>query len=291
MLQNTDPGDCTLSDLNLPYEALYIHLGLQEAISLPYDATEDEVLTREFVTGAFVATADYDVPGEMRGKRLKFGLTTSNGPGSVNKAPVHYFDVLPSEADLPVNEAIDVAMKRRINTLRKTLNIDDSKAAIWFNGFIEDTAILVKKSMPLIMNSLFSMEAMRDDAKLAAKLSMGNGTPQALVDKWIAAGESSKRQKLESTLFKEGHTVVKILGAGIPSSKELLGHSEHDGPRRSFWRSGHFREQAHGPRMSLRKRILIKPVLVNAHAIDPIDVDGHIYKIGGDIGRSKPRGP
>ena len=43
--------------------------------------------------------------------------------------------------------------------------------------------------------------------------------------------------------------------------------------------------------MSLRKRILIKPVLVNAHAVDPIDVDGHIYKIGGDSGRSKPRGP
>lgn len=287
MLQNTTHGDCTLADLHLPYHAQYIHLGLQESMSAPYDATENLVLTHEFVTGAFVATAQYDMPGEMQGNRIKFGLTTATALGRVNEAPTHYFDVLPSEAQLPVEQAIDAAMKRRIGSLRKALNVDEKLKESWFEGFVEDTANLIKKAMPMIMNTLFYMESMREEAKLA----LGNGTPDSLRAKWTASAGTGKRHKIESALFKEGHTVVKILGADIPTSAEVLGSSGSDGARRAHWRQGHFRQQACGPQMSIRKRILIKPVLVNAHGLDPMDVDGHIYKVGPEIDQSRPKGP
>src|SRR5262249_27702497 len=40
------------------------------------------------------------------------------------------------------------------------------------------------------------------------------------------------------------------------------------GPRRPHWRRGHWKMHAHGPGRSLRKRVFIKPVLVNRHLMD-----------------------
>ena len=40
-----------------------------------------------------------------------------------------------------------------------------------------------------------------------------------------------------------------------------------DGPRRPHWRRGHWKMQPYGPQRSLRRRLFIKPVLVNRHLL------------------------
>lgn len=52
-------------------------------------------------------------------------------------------------------------------------------------------------------------------------------------------------------------------------------------------RKGHWREQAHGPKLTLRKRVLIKPTFVKGHELtDPFQVKGHVYKAPRDPGPS-----
>lgn len=41
--------------------------------------------------------------------------------------------------------------------------------------------------------------------------------------------------------------------------------------------------QAHGPAMTLRKRIWVRPTVVNANKGDNTDVPGHIYVPGGNV--------
>jgi hypothetical protein len=50
-------------------------------------------------------------------------------------------------------------------------------------------------------------------------------------------------------------------------SRDLDCHSECTSTRRPHWRRGHWKMQAHGPSRSLRKRIFVKPVLVNHHML------------------------
>jgi hypothetical protein len=45
--------------------------------------------------------------------------------------------------------------------------------------------------------------------------------------------------------------------------RDLELHSESVSPRRPHWRRGHWKMHAHGPNRSLRKRIFVRPVLVN----------------------------
>jgi hypothetical protein len=42
----------------------------------------------------------------------------------------------------------------------------------------------------------------------------------------------------------------------------------HSIPRRPHWRRGHWKMHAHGPGRNLRRRLFIKPVLVNRHLMD-----------------------
>ena len=51
-------------------------------------------------------------------------------------------------------------------------------------------------------------------------------------------------------------------GADAPS-----GDGQADAPRRPHWRRGHWKMQACGPSLTQRKRLFIKPVLVNRHLL------------------------
>jgi hypothetical protein len=56
------------------------------------------------------------------------------------------------------------------------------------------------------------------------------------------------------TLYERTHALAEGEGAGGPG-------------RRPHWRRGHWKMQAHGPGLTLRRRRLIKPVFVNAHLV------------------------
>jgi len=95
---------------------------------------------------------------------------------------------------------------------------------------------------------------------------------------------SDRRRKLQSKLNAEGYTLVHLVSEEL----EFRGPGGGDGTIKPHWRRGHWREQAYGPRFSFRKRILIKPMLVNGRDVcSPLEVQGHIYHAGVDLDPSR----
>ena len=114
-----------------------------------------------------------------------------------------------------------------------------------------------------------------------------NGEPEYMdgaftVAQWEGTSPA-RRRKLQSKLIADGYTLVHLVGEEIAHRADVSG----SGTVAPHWRRGHWREQAHGERMSLRKRILIKPTLVNSRDVsDPLQVQGHVYKPSGGTAAS-----
>src|SRR5690606_37512686 len=66
---------------------------------------------------------------------------------------------------------------------------------------------------------------------------------------------------IESVQFAQEVVVRDTMGGGLPP----VGSADPNSPK-PHWRRGHWRSHAHGPALSLRKRILIRPVFVKSHA-------------------------
>lgn len=284
LLNMTDLGTTTLLDINLPYDCFFIRFGKQDGLSAPFDESSEE-----HVDGAFIAVSPYDYDGE-KGQRLKIGLTMVKDDGHGVMLPGYFVDILPNERQLPVMDALTRSLTRMADRsglsalLPPGKSVHDSDwdlpllrgadaiAAARVMDFMEGIGLL-KKAMPLIANCLFYLESL----KSLPRLSVGRDVPPALEAEWLAKHES-KRHKLQSNLFADGYAVVRFVGDELGTLAEQLRLSRGSGPRAAHWRRGHQREQWYGPKdAQTKKRIWIKPTLVNAAMVNDGDMPGHIY--------------
>ena len=84
------------------------------------------------------------------------------------------------------------------------------------------------------------------------------GTPEAIV---IKAGRAGKEGvNAASRLFSMGFRRVRRVGEDFEVADEARGGG--GGAKSPHWRTGHWRHQAHGPQMSLRKLIWIRPMRI-----------------------------
>lgn len=267
MLLHTDLGDCTLSGLRLPYDCFYIHFGKQDEIKVPWD---DDF---EYVDGAFVAVTPWDPSdtSEEAQKRYKVGLSTVKKDGSGVAMPGYFIDFTPAEAGIPIEAAIETAIKRRKEhffegAVEGSVNyaLAQSRAHHLDEGYE-----LAKKALRLIFNSLFYLESLGT----LPDETVGRDVSAQLTAEWLAA-KPDRRFKVKQKLNAQGYTVVKLVGTELteayPSRGTREGVSTH-------WRRGFFREQAHGPKLTLRKRIWVKPVVVNPGKGAVTEVPGHVY--------------
>lgn len=272
LLLNTDVKDCTLSGLNLPYDGFFLRFGKQDSIKTPWDKDEG---TFEYVDGAMIAVTPYDANG-VTGMRLKIGLSTvkENGVGVLTSG--YFLDFTPNELLLNVDSAIDRAIERRRLDIGNTFNAIGSQmmGAIGDRliNSMEEGSELARKTMPLVINALFYLESL----PTLPPEGPGRDTSSELVSKWNSS-KPDRQYKLKSQLKANGYTVVRLVGREIETPE--VDASETGASKRPHWRRGYWREnQAYGPKNSLRKRVLIKPVLVNAAKANADEIPGHIYK-------------
>jgi hypothetical protein len=132
---------------------------------------------------------------------------------------------------------------------------------------------MLRQIAPMLVNAMFYLE--NPISKPTPRPS--RGTPAPWVHEWDH-GAQNKRHSLAKKISSQGHTIVHFLC--LPEGldvKHKPSHATDSSTKSAHWRRGHWREQAHGPNLSLRKRVLIKPVMVNAHGMNPVDVPGHLY--------------
>lgn len=268
LLVHTDVGEATLADLHTPYDAFFVRFGRQEQVKLEFDEG-----TYEYVDGAFVAVAPWNEHGP--GRRLKVGFATVHKDGRQVGYPGLFFDILPEELLMPVPEAIESSLRRRLAKQADAPGDDANTLAFksHVRAEIEDSAVLMRHCAALLFNALFYLESIEHHLPSP---SPGRDTPPVLVAKWMSA--PTKRHKLQSALTADGYAVVRLVGSevdDVPRSTEI-GHG--GGAIKVHWRRGHWRMQPFGQQRASRRRIWIKPVLVGSDlASGPDATPGHIY--------------
>lgn len=272
MLSRTSVAECTLESWNPPYDAFFLRFGKQDHARLPFIDEESEF---EYLDGAFIAVSPCDKP--HKGRRVRFGLTTVRESGKGMTLPGYFLDFLPETADLPIPEAIDLALQRWVKILTPDDTVSEQEQAfrqLRLNRY-KDAAELIREAALLIFNALFYIESLPPAEK--SVLTPGRDVPTELAKIWDASSPKSQR-KLISKLTRDGYAVVRMLGKEYDTPPTL---STNGGESVStHWRRGHWRQQRHGPALALIHRIWIKPVLVNPLAKDDgADLPGHLYKV------------
>lgn len=269
-LLQTDVGDCTLEELSLPYDCFFLAFGKQQEIKVPW---EDDY---EYADGAFVAVTPWD-EAEPKKRRYKIGLSTVKKDGSGVMMPGYFIDFIPSEASMPVHEAIDAAMDRRKKAFFEGVSPGSQDEALALNrtAELEEGAILARKALALVFNAMFYLESLHD----IPSATPGRDTSPELVAKWSAT-KPDRRHKLQGELTASGYTVVHLIGSEIADAIASAG-GRPDGVR-THWRRGFYKQQPHGPKNSLRRRQWTRPTIVNAHKSESgEDIPGHVYVSGG----------
>jgi hypothetical protein len=266
MLEQTDFGDSTLADWRPPFDSMFIRFGKREGIRIPFDDGF------EYLDGAFVALTPWDNTGE---KRIKIGFTTVKEDGAGVMMPGYFLDFHPNEQILPVRDAVESAMRRRLDAFQDDPSDDATTRALNAHRRHEasDAGEILRQAVALMVNSMFYLESVGETRKLGP----GRDVPPTATAQWASATDRQK-EKLKSKLLSEGYSAVYLMGTeyqreGVTSTQ---GHST----KRSHWRRGHWRMQPHGQGRALVKRIWMKPQMIAADRVQD-DMPGHVYVVGG----------
>lgn len=268
LLGKTDITDCTLQEWNPPYDCFFVRFGKQELIKLPFDSGF------EYLDGAFIAVTPWGEPGGPK-RRLKIGLTTVKDDGSGVMMPGYFIDFTPDEQLMNVPEAIESFLKRKFSDLDDDEGDGPNHAAIVAlrKEELTESAELLRQSTALVVNALYYIESIGS----TKDLSPGRDVPPELHVKWEQT-PLIRRHKLTRRFTSEGYALVRMMGDEFQHSGAAVDDSRADVS--THWRRGHWRRQPHGPQLMMRKRVWIRPVLVNP-ARPHDDLPGHIYSVGG----------
>lgn len=267
MFSQTDLGDCSLEGLCLPYDAFFIRFGKQELIKLPY---EDDF---EYLEGAYVARTPFDESSF----RYKFGFTTVSAKGQGYEMPGYFLDILPEEQSLPVIQAVERSLSRRMAQFADKPG--DTANDLALNAHRRDVAreshSLMRDGAALLVNALFYLESID---KSTAEPEPGRDSSSEVVSKWHQT-PLAKRRKQVSQLAASGYALVRMMGREVDLGDQ---HAAQGGSVRAHWRRGHWRQQPYGEGMRLRRRKWIRPMMIAATHGGTIEVPGHIYVAGSE---------
>ncbi|HDR9174477.1 TPA: hypothetical protein QDB23_001690 [Burkholderia vietnamiensis] len=265
MLAQTDVGDCTLEDWHPPYDAFYVRFGKRDDIRLPF---EDDY---EYLDGAFVAVSSLDTEGLQR--RIKFGFSTVKGDGGGVMMPGLFFDFLEGELKLPISNAIEVSFQRKYAEFADNPAGSESGNALnaYRRDLLTDAREILQSATNLLINSLFYIESVGSPKRAEP----GRDTPADLTVRW-AQSPPEKRQKLRSTLTRDGYTVVYLIGQELTAT----GVPRATSTKRAHWRRGHWRQQPYGSGLQEKRRIWIKPTMIHQD-VEHHEPPGHVYVTGG----------
>lgn len=248
-LMATGVSQVTISELQFPFHCAYFHFGPQPELTLQSGAA---------VTGAYVMWA----PGEA----LRLSLTAplpADRSWNDRWAEVYDLRILARHFDKDIESAIEQALADDIEDLRQAAETLSSRGNPLFaagaattHHFLQAHAAnkaTLSRCFQLITNALCYLTAFPDDALVTWQ----DDTPLSLRTKADTA-PAKEAGRATSKLEAMGYRRVRHVGG------EFSDASAHTGAGQiaPHWRRGHWRSQAHGPQMTLRKLIWLRPTRV-----------------------------
>jgi hypothetical protein len=250
----TGVGEISLNELHFPFDCAYFHFGPQPGLVLQSGAS---------VTGAYVlwspehslrislaAPLPADTPWASRWAEVyDLRITRPHFGKNLESAILHAL----------VDDAEDIRL-----AADKLKGIPNSMAE---SGFAAIEAFLVtldanketfSRCLQLIANAICYVTAFPDDALTTWQA----GTPEKMAVKADTAAPK-EASRAASKLNAMGYRKVRYIGGEFSAAASNTG----GGQVSPHWRRGHWRSQAHGPQMSLRKLIWLKPTRVLGGAV------------------------
>jgi hypothetical protein len=238
-LKESEGDEITISDLKPPQRVFYLHFGSQSDIVF-----NDRVIFE----GAFILVDPLGWRITICGRR--------EGHWWDRPADVHTLRLPPEVFQSPINDAIEESLRIDFNDLvvaREALAQrmpSMSKAVDVAVKSNEDSSFALKRAMNLCAQTLAYMTSYHDDMNE----SWQDDTPLRLREKAESAPTKKERDRSESKLRSMGFERVCHIG-------KLIAKAQRDaistGTMMPHTRRAHWRNQAHGPHMSLRKLIWI----------------------------------
>jgi hypothetical protein len=135
----------------------------------------------------------------------------------------------------------------------------------------------VRRALSLVVNLIAFMSQGPSEFEMATV--WPDDAPADLVDQIKTGRSSGARQRAEEQLVMRNFDRIKLVGLKPHAADRERTHTEGQELEFSHWRIGHFRTQAYGPKMSLRKIIWVQPVRVRPDLELRTDSGGHQYVV------------
>lgn len=251
----TDVKNASFEGLHLPYQSFFLHFGLQP--DLVFD--DPGRTAPEYVDGAYIWRDGIGTIVIELTLTRPAGEVPSNLPGiqiSIDS------DLARLGAEDAINQAVDRALQGAVGAtaelqavpvdLHQAVKLETAK-------MLESARGVLIKTASLISNALFYLSEPQDDLTVKVE----EGAPLALARKALR-GKPGQQQQAKQALNVEGYAIVRYCGAQFSHHGTSEGSSGE--LAKSHWRRGHWRNQPHGPQLTLIKRVWIRPVLVKAEA-------------------------
>lgn len=249
--------DVSFNDLKLPFETFFIHIG--PGLGIVFNDCME-------LTGAYVRA----VNGlHESGVRVTLCGTSSGATQSVAPEDETYELIFKGDVlSLPIGRAINAAIAVDKKDLQCSRGRAPDIAVTALEERHDRNRIALASACNIIGNTLCYVTAYPDDA----------------VDAWQPGAPARLLQQSEShrpTEARRAHSKLADLGF-VPVRRigSVFAAHEHDEDRigpAPHWRRGHWRHQACGHRMQLRKLIWLKPTRVLGAGIK---MEPRVYKAG-----------
>jgi len=247
----SDAGDMRIEDVVPDYPAQYFRFTLPDDEPLVYSKG------RVKFEGAMVLYS--------REHSLRIVLCgRADEPFAVDEAWRERYDlrIRSVHFGVPADDAIDAALADDLADLRDAMaqlvargqQRGAADAQMLIQRQQEDHAAY-KQAAQLVLNALAYLKFQPSDNELR----WPEDAPERMVSQATSAKGAKELERAKSKLWSLGHVPIFHIGAEFGR----VYRAPHAGPR-AHWRRGHWRRQAHGPQLSLRKLIFIYPVLVGA---------------------------
>lgn len=298
MLDRTDVGVIPLNSIKLPYASQYIFLGKQ---------AELEIEDGWFVDGAYV---------EQRGNNGEIRVTLTAVPDDIDLSEKWYLfpeveytqDFAMSSGEMNLDDAISSVLNDNLASLRAAQEKKDKNVTGDLKAAMEDGGLAMPEGLEIIDRSS-SMAVLREEITLkrhemyrkALRLIVNSicymiAYPDDIATEWLQkpspkvedirrktlTGKTKDKNLAKSKLAELGYSTVHICGRNLDKYGEEYSNGAGGHGRTSLhWRRGHWRNQAHGQGMTLRKLIWVMPMLIGAKG-EPTSAMprmGHLYLV------------
>jgi hypothetical protein len=252
---NSDSSDMRISDVAPEYRAQYFRFDMPE--DSPILLSGGNVVFE----GAYVLFA--------AGESMRICLTGRPiSPMPLNMQWRERYDLLirAEHFGKPAQDAIDLALADDIAFANKQAEAGSARGmgamvALSCNALIErqrEDHGAFKQALQLVLNACAYLQIEAEDNLKR----WSDGAPAKLL-RQVEDGSPKEVERAHSKLWSLGHVPIFHIGEEFGRK-----YRAPDAGVRAHWRKGHFRRQPHGPQMSLRKLIWLRPMLVSSANLD-----------------------